>query len=174
MIRGNIFQLAYVVEDIDAAMAHWTQVLGVGPFFKFPLPLTPEWLELDGVRTDNYDILSEAALAQSGDLQIELLVPGSAPSPYRDFLAEGRQGLQHVGIFADDYDAQMEDARAKGIGVAMEGVLPISRFSYLRTDSQFAGTMVELIEAQPEMHELFGTIAEASKGWDGKDPVRAL
>ena len=30
---GPVMQTAYVVRDLDAAMAHWTGVLGVGPFF---------------------------------------------------------------------------------------------------------------------------------------------
>ncbi len=174
VIRGEIFQLAYVVDDIDAALAHWTQTLGVGPFFMFPLPLALDWLELDGKRVDDHDILGAAALAWSGDVQIELLTPGAAPSPYRDFLSSGRGGVQHVGMYATDYDRQMADARAAGIAVAMEGVLPLSRFAYLRTDTVFAGTMLELIEPQPAMIDLFALIREASRHWDGSDPVRQL
>lgn len=174
VIKGTVFQLAYVVEDVAAAIAHWTRTLGIGPFFMFPLPLTLDWLELDGRRVDEHDILSAAALAWSGDVQIELLAPGSAPSPYREFLNAGRSGVQHVGMYATDYDRQMADARAAGITVAMEGVLPLSRFAYLRTDTVFAGTMLELIEPQPAMIELFDQIRDASRGWDGRDPVRQL
>ncbi len=32
---GEIRQNGYVVRDIEAAMSHWTTVLGVGPFFYF-------------------------------------------------------------------------------------------------------------------------------------------
>jgi len=174
IIKGDIFQMAYVVEDLDATIDHWTNVIGVGPFFLFPLPLQLDWLELDGKRVADHDILSAAALAQNGSVQIEILVPGSAPSPYRDFLGQGRQGLQHIGIYATDYDRQMAAVRAAGIGVAMEGVLPLSRFSYLHTDTRHAGTMVELIEPQPAMLELFDGIRAASVGWDGRDPLRPL
>lgn len=173
-IEGEIFQLAYVVSDLEAAVDHWTRTLGIGPFFNFPLPLTLDWLELDGQRVDDYDILSGAALAQNGSVQIEILVPGNAASPYRDFLNCGRQGLQHVGMFATDYDRQIDEARQAGIGIAMEGILPLSRFAYLRTDDDFAGTMVELIEPQPAMIELFDQIARASVGWDGRNPLRAF
>ena len=34
-IFGDIRQNGYVVRDIEAAMQHWTEVLGVGPFFYF-------------------------------------------------------------------------------------------------------------------------------------------
>lgn len=174
VIKGEIFQMAYVVADLEAAVDHWTRTLGVGPFFNFPLPLELDWLELDGRRVDDHDILSGAALAQNGSVQIEILVPGSAPSPYRDFLDSGRQGLQHVGMYATDYDRQMEEARKAGIGVAMEGILPLSRFAYLHTDNDFAGTMVELIEPQPAMIALFDQIAQASIEWDGRHPMRAF
>lgn len=173
-IKGEIFQLAYVVEKLEPALEHWTKVLGIGPFFTLPLPLPFDWLELDGERTDEQDILSAAALAQNGDVQIEILVPGSSPSPYRDFLASGRGGLQHVGMFTTDYDRQMADARAAGIEVAMEGELPLSRFSYLRTDAIFPGTMVELIEPRQPMLDLFAEIRRASVDWDGSNPVRGL
>ena len=32
---GVIRQNGYVVRDVEAAMKHWTEVLGVGPFFYF-------------------------------------------------------------------------------------------------------------------------------------------
>lgn len=172
--RGTIFQLAYVIQNVEQAIHHWTRVMGVGPFFMFPLPLEFDWLELDGRRVHDHDILGAAALAWSGDVQIELLVPGTAPSPYREFLDSGRSGVQHVGMYASDYDAEMADARARGLEVAMEGVLPLSRFAYLRTDTVFPGTMLELIEPQPMMIDLFDQIREASMGWDGRDPVRQL
>ncbi len=34
-IFGEVRQNGYVVRDIDAALKHWTEVLGVGPFFYF-------------------------------------------------------------------------------------------------------------------------------------------
>ncbi|MFD1961471.1 hypothetical protein ACFSHP_24900 [Novosphingobium panipatense] len=37
-IYGRIFQIAYVVPDLDQAVAHWTGTMGVGPFYDFPLP----------------------------------------------------------------------------------------------------------------------------------------
>ena len=30
---GQLRQAGHVVRDIDEAMAYWTQVLGIGPFF---------------------------------------------------------------------------------------------------------------------------------------------
>ncbi len=174
MIKGEIFQLAYVVEDLEVALDHWTKLLGVGPFFRFPMPLEFDWLELHGQRTPQHGIISGVGLAQNGPVQIELIQPGPDPSPYRDFLNAGRQGVHHVGMYASNYDLQMAEARAAGCGVAMEGELPLSRFAYLATDDVFSGTMIELIEPQQAMIDLFAQIAEASVDWDGRNPVRTL
>ena len=35
-LLGEIRQLGYVVPDIEAAMHHWSSVMGVGPFFYNP------------------------------------------------------------------------------------------------------------------------------------------
>ena len=172
---GPIFQLAYVVADIEPHIAHWTGTMGVGPFFRFPLPLEFDWLEVNGVRVPNdVDMYTAVAIAYSGDTMIELIQPGSAPSTYRDFVDAGRVGVHHVGTFTNRYDEQMADVRRAGIGVALEGALPMSRFAYVETDTLFPGTMVELIEPQPSMIELFDSIKSAVRHWDGTRPVREM
>ncbi|PXA84818.1 hypothetical protein DMC47_39370 [Nostoc sp. 3335mG] len=170
---GPAFQTAYVIEDMEGALRHWTGQLGVGPFYRFPLPLGATRMEVDGreVPPDS-DLLAAVAMAFSGSMMIELIQPGTAPSPYRDFLAAGRQGVHHLGTVATDYDAQMAAARAAGLRVAMEGVLPITRYAYLATDDQWAGSMIELIEVSPEMQAMLDAVKSAGAQWDGRDPVR--
>lgn len=172
---GDIFQIAYVVEDLDAAIAHWTETLGVGPFYRFPIPLVFDEVAIRGKElAPDADIFGGVGIAYSGDMMIELIQPGSVPSTYREFLASGRSGAHHVGTFATDYDAQLAAAKAAGITVAFEGKLPMSRFVYLDTDLLFPGTMVELIEPTQGMLDLFGQVKAAAKQWDGSDPVRSL
>ena len=171
---GPIFQMAYVVPELEPFLDHLVGTLGLGPFFLFPTPLEFLSLTRHDQPTTGYDILASAALAYSGDTMIEVIVPGRDPSPYRDFLDAGRHGLHHLGSWATDYDAQMAAARAAGIGVALEGKLPLSRFAYLETDVMWPGTMIEIIEPQPAMLELFGMIRQAGKEWDGIDPLRPL
>jgi hypothetical protein len=36
------------------------------------------------------------------------------------------------------------------------------------------GPMVELLQPAPGTRELFAMMREAHRGWDGRDPVRAL
>jgi catechol 2,3-dioxygenase-like lactoylglutathione lyase family enzyme len=174
---GPIFQIAYVVEDMEKALDHWTSTMGVGPFFRFPLPLAFDWLTLNETPADKAmsdGVLGGVAVAYSGETMIELITPGPTPSPYIRFLDQGRQGVHHLGTIATNYDAQMAAARAAGIPVVMEGELPLSRFAYLETDTLHPGTMVEIIDMRPPMVELFAMIKAAANGWDGRDPVREM
>jgi hypothetical protein len=45
------------------------------------------------------------------------------------------------------------------------------RFAYFDTRRQTGG-MIELIEVSPPVRQLFETIENAARGWDGRDPVR--
>ena len=165
---GPIFQIAYVVDDIEAHVAHWTGTMGVGPFFRFPLPLEFAWLEVDGVRVaTGADIYAAVAIAYSGETMIELIQPGPAPSTYRAFLDAGRTGIHHLGTFTDRYDEQVAAARAAGLKIVLEGALPLSRFAYIETGEGFPASMVEIIEPQPAMIELFDGIKAAARDWDG-------
>ncbi len=172
---GPIFQVAYVVADLESTIAHWTGTIGVGPFFLFPTPLPFAWLEIRGEPVpSDIDLFSGVAISYSGDTMIELIQPGSARSTYTEFLDAGRAGVHHLGTFTSDYDRQMAAARAAGISVAAEGSLPLSRFAYLDTDLLFPGTMIEIIEPAAAMLELFATVKAAARAWDRTDPVRPM
>ena len=99
-IFGAVCQNGYVVRDIRAAMDHWVNVMGVGP-----------WYYIDRVKTDYFrhrgqdsGMEMSIALANSGDLQIELIQQrNDAPSMYKEFLDSGREGLQHMSYWTKDY-----------------------------------------------------------------------
>src|SRR5438477_13192881 len=83
---GPMRQVGIVVRDIDKAMRHWVEVCGIGPwFYAAQLPLT-EFRYKGRV----YDIKMSVALANSGDVQLELIQQRCyTTSPYRDSLAAG-------------------------------------------------------------------------------------
>src|SRR5437588_283081 len=89
---GPMRQIGIVVRDIEKAMRHWVEVCGIGPwFYAEQLPLT-EFRYKGRV----YDIKMSVALANSGDVQLELIQQRcDSPSLYRDFLAAGHEGMQH-------------------------------------------------------------------------------
>jgi hypothetical protein len=164
-----VSQLGFVVTDLEAAMTHWIEELNVGPFFHAPL-IDPEDFHHRGAHRP---APFAAALANTGAMQIELVQPlDDAPSQWREFLASGREGLQHVGYWTEDFDTEFDRAVEAGYRVAHSGVLAGGRFVYFDTHYT-AGCAIELSEQSPAKRAVFGAIRDAAVDWDGTDPVRA-
>jgi catechol 2,3-dioxygenase-like lactoylglutathione lyase family enzyme len=167
---GEIRQVAYLVPDIEAAMDHWSRVLGIGPWYYNPrVPIRNYHY-----RGQTYEPHNSVALANAGALQIELLQPrNDVPSMYRDFLRAGHQGVQHVAYWTEDFDADLARAKAAGFEVCMGGeVGENGRFVYFDDRSGLRATTIELAEVAGPKGRLFRLIREAAVGWNGHDPVR--
>jgi hypothetical protein len=161
--------MGYVVRDIEAAMRHWIDVCGVGPwFYADKLPLTA--FTFRGARHDGVHL--SVALANSGDVQIELIQQRcETPSMYREFLAAGREGLQHWSSWPEDYAARYRQALAAGHRIGQEGDTPRGPFVYFDTEAH-PGTVVEMAELTPTRRRIFDQVRAAAQGWDGRDPIR--
>ncbi len=86
------------------------------------------------------------ALANSGDLQIELIQQrNDAPSMYKEFLDSGCEGLQHMSYWTRDYQALYDRALSLGYKVGHEGQIggEKGRFAYFDTQSH-PGTVIEI------------------------------
>ena len=171
-IFGDVRQNGYIVRDVEAAMRHWTEVLGVGPFFYFERVPMQDFR----YRGEPSAIEVSIALANSGPLQIELIQQrNDAPSTYRDFLAAGREGLQHVAYWTPDYDRDFARLCGLGYEVGQSGWVggPDGRFVYFLTEGH-PGTIVELSEVSGAKGRFFAHIAETARSWDGSVPIRRM
>lgn len=171
-IFGAVAQNGYVVRDIHAAMEHWIKVMGVGPWFFF------EKIKIDEFTYHGQpsDLEMSVALANSGDLQIELIQQtNDAPSMYRDFLAAGREGLQHLSYWTTNYQAVYDQALSLGYKVGHQGQIggPLGRFSYFQTEAH-PGTVIELSDVSGPKKVMFDFIKKCSVGWDGSKPIRKV
>ncbi|WP_166908365.1 VOC family protein [Mycobacterium sp. DL440] len=170
-IFGNINQIGYVVPDIHASMDHWARC-GVGP-----------WFYIENVVTDYFRYRGEdsamtmsVALANSGDVQLELIQPtNDAPSMYRDFLNSGREGAQHLAYWSTDYQALYDRALAAGYTVGQEGSIggDQGRFAYLETEFG-QGTVIEISDISGPKGQMFAYVREVAANWDGTEPIRVL
>ena len=168
-IFGNIAQIGYVVHDIDAAMDNWVKH-GVGP-----------WFYVDRVQTDYFryrgadsDMQMSVALANSGDVQLELIQPrNDAPSMYKDFLDSGREGAQHIAYWSNDFQALLDRALAAGYTIGQEGSIggEQGRFAYLDTEVE-QGTVIEISDISGPKGQFFQYIRDVAATWDGSDPIR--
>ncbi|MEV0247619.1 VOC family protein [Nocardia sp. NPDC050712] len=114
------------------------------------------------------------ALANSGDLQIELIQQrNDAPSLYREFLDSGREGLQHIAYWTDDFQGLYDKALGLGYEVGHEGCIggPQGRFAYFDTEKSF-GHIIEISDTSGPKGQFFQYIREVAATWDGSDPIR--
>ena len=169
---GKVCQNGYVVRDIESAMKFWTEKLRVGPFFYVP-KVGIDWFKYRG---KDSPLEMSVALANSGDLQIELIQQrNDAPSMYLDFLARHGEGMQHMSYWSTDYQALYDRAIAAGCVVGHEGQIggPNGRFTYFDT-SGHAGTVIEISDISGSKGRFFERVKAAAANWDGSDPVRVV
>ena len=168
-IYGEVRQLGYVVYDIEVTMRHWIEVLGVGPWFYVERLPVKNFL----YRGQPSDIHASIALANSGSAQIELIQQrNDAPSMYRDFLANGPDGLQHVSTWPVDYEETLRRALAAGHRIGQQGETNRGPFAYFETERRHRGTCMEIAALTDVRKRQFDAIEAAARNWDGRDPIR--
>jgi len=168
---GEVMQLAYVPADFEGALRFWTETMGAGPFFAL------DHVKLEDVKYKGApaEIDFSLVLGYWGDIQIELIRQhNDAPSIYKAWRDEGREGLHHVCILVDDMARARKTVAQAGASVAQEGKMSGGgEVIYVETGGG-PGTMVEIIKPGAGMRELFAMMRAAARDWDGKDPVRRL
>jgi len=167
---GQPTQLGYVVRDLDAALHHWTTVLGIGPWYVFDPFVVTEFVHR-GTPVDPDVVI---ALSNSGTMQIELIAQrDNTPTLYREFLDSGHEGLQHMAWWPEDYDAAVAHGEAQGWEVGQRGaVAGGGRFLYFDTEAH-PGTVIELADIGEKGRSFFAHIRDTAAAWDGTtDPVR--
>ena len=164
---GPIRQFGFIVEDLDAAIAQWVG-LGVAPF----MVIRDMKMERCSYRGDLSEPVISLALANSGDMQIELIQQMDAtPSIYREFLDRGERGYHQVAYWPEDLAAVRDAAIADGWTEVWcgdgGGVTP---FSYLeRADSP--ATIVELMELNDATRAMGESIRATCEAWRPGDPT---
>ena len=173
LLFGGVCQIGYVVRDIEKAMRHWSDVLGVGPWFYKKEVGTTEF-RYYGQASALPDL--SIALANSGGVQIELIQQrNDAPSLYLDSLKNFGEGMQHIAYWTHDrFDEFAERLRASGYVEGHGGRMGTrGRFAYY-VHAELPGNIVEISEMAGGKGEYFAAIAEAAKDWDGADPIRRI
>ena len=168
---GPVMQIACVPEDFDAALRHWMQVMGVGPFFLLEDILLEDSRFLGAPN----DCVFTIALAYWGDIQVELVElirqENDAPSIYRDVAGHG---LHHTCLLTDDIVAARATAEAAGATLLVEGkVGDDGAVVYVDTGGG-PGAIVEIMQPATGTEGLFAMICDAAKNWDGSEPLRRL
>jgi hypothetical protein len=165
---GSILEICHVVRDMERAVAHWTEVLGAGPFYVFDVPPMPG--------QTNRGVPSAIGLrigfGFSGGLLIELLQQlDDGPSVFREILQSRGEGFHHV-LLRRDFDAGRTHLERHGYALAFSGALPGGeRFALFDTTGGNGG-FVELMDFTPASFGPVGKIHAAHLAWDGTSRPR--
>jgi catechol 2,3-dioxygenase-like lactoylglutathione lyase family enzyme len=168
---GSITQVAYVVEDIQAAMRTYVDRMGVGPWF-LASRFNPAKAVYRG--TPNVPLFS-LAVAYSGTTMLELIQQhDDTPSVFIEKPKPQRYGFHHWGVVVKDFDAEVDRYLKQGFEIAFSDTAPMGmRVAYMDTSRELPG-MIELLEGNAAFDGAFKPVYDASIGWDGRDPIRRM
>lgn len=169
MNKIRIVQNGYVVQNMDKAIYAWNQMVGLGPFFVNESAEHPSFTYNGHPSTATF----RTALVQAGDIQLELVQPtNEEPSVFRDVLSSSGEGLHHVRIAVEDYDAQIRQFVSSGFQPAMQGdVAGVVRFAFFDMRAEL-GHYIEISERQAPAVERDEKIAALCRAWDGRTLIR--
>jgi catechol 2,3-dioxygenase-like lactoylglutathione lyase family enzyme len=168
---GEIMQMACVPADLDAALHFWTKTIGAGPFFA----INHVKLDRTRYRGELSEIDFSIMLGYWGDMQIELIRQhNEAPSIFKDWRDEDREGLHHVCVLVDDMNAARSVCARVGGTVLQEALIPGGGEVIYLDPGGGPGSLVEVLKPAPGTREFFKMMREAHRSWDGTDAVRSL
>lgn len=167
---GPVMQLAFLPSDFDAALAHWTGVIGAGPFFLLENVALADMR----YRGEPSDAVFSLAIGYWGDLQIELIRPeNNARSIYAGEYGV-RDRLHHVCVLVDDMEETRRATEQAGAVIVLEARVGEEGAVLYVDPGGGPGNLVELLRPERGTPELFAMMRNAARDWDGCDPVRRL
>ena len=162
---GKIFQLAYIVPNIDEAVAAWAKLTGTGPF----VVIRHQQFVSAQYRGDATHIDVSLAFGFSGESNIELIeVHGDTPCVYSDFVKRRGYGLQHIGVLSDDIDRDSDELASMGAAEIQRSVDTNQTETRFFDTEGSLGTTLELIRSSEALRASFGQLKDMADAWDGK------
>lgn len=170
--KARHFQLGFVVRDLDAALAYWTGMVGVGPFVVMRVETAGRRVLHRG---QEVALTLDLALTYMGEVQIELVRQVcDTPSPFTEFLSGGRTGLHHLAFWGDALFCGRQDPTTCGLHLTttFHGPDGTPGIRFFESPSPL-GTVVELVPATPEKAAYFDRLRDLCQSWDSRTaPVR--
>ena len=95
-LEGDFYQIGAVVRDIDKGMAHYRDLLGVGPFWRLDTDYEGRYRNWRG------RFANRNTIARWGPLYLELIEPVVGEGNAREWLDTRGEGIFHLGYAVDD------------------------------------------------------------------------
>jgi methylmalonyl-CoA/ethylmalonyl-CoA epimerase len=156
--RGAAFtetmQIGIVVRDLDAAMRHYVDNYGIGPWEVYQIKPADvkEWRE----HGRPSEPATRAAIAMVGRVQWELIEPLDDKSIFAQFLAATGGGVHHIAVASVDFDETLAAEAKRGkelmlfteLGSKYKGI----RVAYLDTQRDL-GVPLEVFSGIPDSEQ---------------------
>ena len=137
---GPIDQVAYVVEDMDRALARYESIFG--PFEVSEVPLAD-----CTIRGNVADCRLKLAVNRSGPVEIELIQVLEGETTHSEHLRAHGEGPHHVRFRVTGLDAKLERLGEEGFEtVFFKRFGPGAAFAYLETPAELGRSVIELLE----------------------------
>lgn len=153
-LNNGIAQVAILVPDLMAAIKHYHDDFGIGPWdiYIYQKPLVRE-MSYHG-EPANYAM--RIGLSYFGPMRLELIQPLRGETVYADHIAEHGYGLHHFGLLVEDMEVALAEAKAAGYEMTMDGsgfgLDGDGHYAYLDTEDRL-GVTYELIERPKRRHK---------------------
>ncbi len=153
-LPGKLFQIGYVVPNLDAALAEFNNRLGAPRF----MVLREIVVQNGWFRGSTAPINHSMAFGYIGDMQFEIIENLSGKSTYSEFLDRVPEGgVHHLGYIVDDYDAADADLLARGYRLVQRGTFADTRFGYYESGED-PGTLTEILYLDATVQGMFANI----------------
>jgi catechol 2,3-dioxygenase-like lactoylglutathione lyase family enzyme len=151
LVDGRLFQIAFVVRDLDTALERYTRVLGGAPWrvFTFSSAIHRE----AAYRGDPAEFSVLLALNGTSP-QYELIAPQRGRGVHAEWLDAHGEGFHHVGVIVDALETTVARMAAAGYEAVQTGsgfgAAGDGRYAYFDTVRDL-GCLVEAVEPPERM-----------------------
>ncbi len=140
---NKAMQIGVVVENIEAAVQAWSQILGVEP----PSIIITDPLDSAHTRYQDQPSSARAKLAffDLGQVALELIQPLGEPSTWNDQLVAHGSSLHHIAFEIKGMEKHIQGLQEHGLRLVQRGDYQGGRYAYVDGQEQL-GAVIELLE----------------------------
>jgi 4-hydroxyphenylpyruvate dioxygenase-like putative hemolysin len=151
VLAPHLYQISYIVRDMDAAQEWFKRVLGIRHFGTFDTFLGADYnFRMRGKSHPGIGIkVAMARVGARGEYELELIQPEKGDNIYNEFLEQHGPGLHHVAYVVPHFERAAAPARAAGMQPLIEFENNGSKGAYFDLRPA-GGSVIEIVEYSKE------------------------
>lgn len=168
MIGAQLFQQAYLVNDLEHSCREWARLFGAGPFLLVPHHRTDTFT----YRGTDEEADVSYAFGYLDNMMIQFIQQhDDTPSIYRDMFEAGTEGFHHAGMLVSDFPAERQRYLDLGFEVACELYADNVDAAYIDTRA-VTGGFTEIHADPPHILKAFASWQRAHENFKtGDNPI---